>query len=46
MRAAIPAPRLDPLVLDDLAEGYAGDTGAREHAEGLRFTDVDLSGSI
>ncbi|KQQ03943.1 MULTISPECIES: pentapeptide repeat-containing protein [unclassified Rathayibacter] len=44
MRAAISAPRLDPLVLDDLAEGYAGDTGAREHAEGLRFTDVDLSG--
>ena len=44
MRAALPAPRFDPLVLDDLAEGFAGDTGAREHAEGLRFEGVDLTG--
>ncbi|WP_230673735.1 pentapeptide repeat-containing protein [Rathayibacter sp. Leaf248] len=45
MRAAIPAPRLDPLRLDSLAEGFAGDLGAREHAEGLRFDGVDLTGA-
>jgi uncharacterized protein YjbI with pentapeptide repeats len=45
VRAALPAPRFDPLVLDDLAEGFAGDTGAREHAEGLRFEGVDLTGA-
>lgn len=45
MRAALPAPRLDPLVLESLLEGFAGDIGAREHAEGLRFDGVDLSGA-
>ena len=45
MRAALPAPRFDPLLLDGLAEGYAGDTGAREHAAGLRFDGVDLTGA-
>ena len=44
MRDATAPPRLDPLLLDGLAEGYAGDTGAREHAEGLRFAGTDLGG--
>ncbi|PPG48050.1 MULTISPECIES: pentapeptide repeat-containing protein [unclassified Rathayibacter] len=45
MRDATAPPRLDPLLLDGLAEGCAGDTGAREHAEGLRFTGTDLTGT-
>lgn len=45
MRADVPPPRLDPLILESLAEGFAGDIGAREHAEGLRFDGIDLTGA-
>ncbi|MDO9395367.1 MAG: pentapeptide repeat-containing protein [Herbiconiux sp.] len=37
-------PRLDPIILNDLVEGFAGDLDAHAGVEGLRFSGIDLAG--
>ncbi|WP_369046193.1 pentapeptide repeat-containing protein [Sinomonas sp. P10A9] len=38
------APRLDPLDLSDLVQGFGGDVEPGRRTEGLAFEDVDLAG--
>ena len=37
-------PRIDPIRLENLGEGYAGDLSARASTEGLRFVRLELDG--
>ncbi|UCR88415.1 pentapeptide repeat-containing protein [Mycetocola spongiae] len=43
-RKGLRAPRLDPILLQDLAEGYESELEAGSHHDGLRFSDAQVSG--